>query len=247
MHRFKFAVVAMLWVVMLAPGAWALTAEEIMARVDENLYYGEAYMVSDMVIRSGRREMTKTMEIWMQEENALVEFTNPGDRGTKYLKMEDQMWIFFPDADDLVLISGHMLKQGFMGSDMSYEDMMVTEKFTDLYEVVLEDEDEVDGRSTWVLRAEAKPEAEVSYAIRKMWVDQEHFYTVREELFALSGRLLKTSQVEEVRDIDGRMFPVVVTMEDVLKRDSSTTLTVREIEFDVEIAADLFSLQSLMR
>ena len=52
------------------------------------------------------------MVILSAKENSLIEFTNPRDRGTKYLKRGDELWMFFPDAEDLVRISGHMLNRG---------------------------------------------------------------------------------------------------------------------------------------
>ena len=45
------------------------------------------------------------------KQNSLTEFTNPGS-GTKFLKRGDELWMFFPDAEDIVKISGHMLNQG---------------------------------------------------------------------------------------------------------------------------------------
>ncbi len=243
----KRLVLLMLLLVCNSGSAIAETAEQIMKMVEANVYYGEAYMESDMTIRSGRREMTKTMSIWVQGQNALAEFTNPADRGTKYLKLEDEMWIFFPDAEDLVLISGHMLRQGFMGSDMSYEDMMTTEKLSELYDLELESQEDLDGRPTWVIGATAKEGVDVSYAIRKMWIDQEYHISVREELYAVSGRLLKVSRVEEIDQIAGRNYPVTVVTEDALRRDSSTTLRILHIDFDIDVADGLFSLESLQR
>ncbi len=67
------------------------------------------------------------------KKNALVEFTNPQDRGIKFLKREDNLWMFFPDAEEIIKISGHMLNQGMMGSDFSYQDIMESDNLTDLY------------------------------------------------------------------------------------------------------------------
>ena len=53
-----------------------------------------------------------------------MEFTNPEDRGTRYLKRDKNLWIYFPKEQDTVKISGHLLKEGMMGSDVSYEDAL---------------------------------------------------------------------------------------------------------------------------
>src|SRR5690554_3117643 len=99
-----------------------MTAEEIMEKRDDNEFIHSARIEATMIISQGGREIEKTMEMLSLEKDALVEFTNAADRGTKYLKKEDNLWMFFPDAEDIVKISGHMLEQGFMGSDFSYQE-----------------------------------------------------------------------------------------------------------------------------
>ena len=93
----------------------ALTAEEIIKRRDDNEYYDSAMAEAEMVIINRNRRIVKTMTSYGQGDNGLVIFTNPRDRGTKFLKRGDDLWMFFPDAEDLVKISGHMLNQGIMG------------------------------------------------------------------------------------------------------------------------------------
>ena len=152
-----------------------------------------------------------------------------------------------PHADDLVKISGHMLRQGMMGSDFSYSDALEADKLTELYTFTVVGEEEIDSRPTYVIEAEALPGAEVSYAKRKGWIDQERFVPLREELYAVSGKLLKVSTTKKVEYINGRYIPTEVVMEDQLKRNSSTTMILTHIEVGVEIPEGLLSLRSLMR
>ena len=225
-----------------------LTAEEIVARMDANAYMASAHLVAKLVIRAGSREITKQMEGWVVgNQKAMVTFLNPGDRGTKYLKLGDELWMFFPDAEDLVKISGHMLKQGMMGSDFSYQDALESEKMGELYEFKLAGVETYDGARCYVLEATALPGKQVSYPKRKIWVDCEKFVARREELYAASGKLLKVSRVEEVKEKGGRTYASRVVMEDKLKRGSSTILIIEQVEFDLKIPDDMFSLRNLMR
>ena len=225
-----------------------LTAEEIVARMDANAYMASAHLVAKLVIRAGSREITKQMEGWVVgNQKAMVTFLNPGDRGTKYLKLGDELWMFFPDAEDLVKISGHMLKQGMMGSDFSYQDALESEKMGELYEFKLAGVETYDGARCYVLEATALPGKQVSYPKRKIWVDCKKFVARREELYAASGKLLKVSRVEEVKEKGGRTYASRVVMEDKLKRGSSTILIIEQVEFDLKIPDDMFSLRNLMR
>ncbi|NMB25405.1 MAG: outer membrane lipoprotein-sorting protein, partial [Firmicutes bacterium] len=79
---------------MASPMASAMTAEEIIQKRDSNEYVKTAIAESKMVIVSGKREMTKTMITYAKDDHALTVFTNPRDRGTKFLKRGDDLWMF---------------------------------------------------------------------------------------------------------------------------------------------------------
>ncbi len=222
-----------------------MTAEEIMERRDDNEYIHSARIKATMVISQGGREIEKTMDMFSLEEDALVEFTNAADRGTKYLKKEDNLWMFFPDAEDIVKISGHMLEQGFMGSDFSYQEMMESDKLTELYTFTLLEEDSFNNRPCYVLEAIAVPDQKVSYYRRVTWIDKERFVGLKEELYAESGRLLKVSEVQEIEEIDDRWIPVKSIMENKLRKDTYTQFIIDEIELNPELDENMFSLQSL--
>ncbi|MFP4370701.1 MAG: outer membrane lipoprotein-sorting protein [Halanaerobium sp.] len=238
-----FLIINLLFTVQIA--AEELTAEEIINRRDENEYIITAYSEAEMIIKSGGRTQTKVMRSWQDEENAMAEFTNPRDRGTRFLKRGDDLWMFFPDAEDLVKISGHMLEQGMMGSDFSYQDMLESDKLTDLYEFELLGEEEYEGRSAYKLEGIKVPGKEVSYYRRVVWIDSERFVGLKEELYAESGRLLKEAKVLEVEEIDGRWYPVQMIMENKLRKNTSTEFIVKEIEFNPELPEDIFTLERL--
>lgn len=225
-----------------------LSVDDIIARVDANAYVDSGFFKSTMVIRTGRRELVKQMETWTDGDgNGLVTFVNPADRGTKYLKLGNELWMYFPDADDLVKISGHMLRQGFMGSDFSYEEAIESRRLEDLYTFTLTGVEPCDDATCYVIEAVARPGVQVTYAQRRIWVDTELFAVRKEELLAAGGRLLKVARVDRIEEIAGRNFATQVTMEDILRPGSSTTLTLDHVELGVEIPEGLFSLRSLMR
>jgi outer membrane lipoprotein-sorting protein len=222
-----------------------MTAEEIIIQRDNNEYFDSVRLEAEMIIVSGGRKMTKTMIALSDKKNSLVEFTNPQDRGTKFLKREDNLWMFFPDAEDIVKISGHMLNQGMMGSDFSYQDIMESDKLTDLYDFKIIGEEEIDGRPCYVLEGVAREGVKVSYYRRVSWVDKERFIGLKEELYAQSGRLLKETKVNELEKINERWIPVDSLMEDKLRKNTYTEFKISLIDFNPEIPEETFSLQSL--
>jgi outer membrane lipoprotein-sorting protein len=244
--RLVVSTVSLITVFIIATLAFStLTAEEIIKRRDNNEHYDTAQVEAEMVIINRNRKLIKTMTTYAQDENGLAIFTNPRDRGTKFLKRGDDLWMFFPDAEDLVKISGHMLNQGMMGSDFSYQDMMESDKLTDLYHFKLIGEEEYEGRACYVLEGIAREGKKVSYYRRKSWIDQERFVGLKEELYAQSGRLLKVMNVTKVEKLEGRWYPMVSVMEDKLRKDTRTEFIIKSIEFNPKLPAGTFTLENL--
>ena len=245
--RFLLAgiIISILFSSLITAAAAEMTAEEIINMRDDNEYFDTAQMEAEMIIVSGSRKIIKTMNALTDKKNSLVEFTNSQDRGTKFLKREDDLWMFFPDAEEIIKISGHMLNQGMMGSDFSYQDVMEADKLTDLYDFKIIKEEEIDGRPCYVLEGIAREGVKVSYYRRVSWIDKERFIGLKEELYAESGRILKETKVNEVQEIEGRWIPIDSVMENKLRKDTYTGFKITKIDFNPEIPEEIFSLQNL--
>ncbi|MGE5507409.1 MAG: outer membrane lipoprotein-sorting protein [Chitinophagales bacterium] len=241
------AVIVFATALAFALPASAITPEEILKRVDDNDYLKSARIKASMTITSGGRDVTKTYAGYIDGDRAMIEFTNARDRGTKYLKLNGELWMFFPDAEDVVKISGHLLRQGMMGSDFSYEDALESQKLTTLYQVKLVGEEKVDDRDTYVLELVARPGAEVAYAKRKQWITKTEFVPVKAELYAQSGKLLKVVTAGNIKRFGDRWFATEVVMENMLKKGSRTRMTVDSLEFGVTIPPETFSREALRR
>lgn len=237
--------ISILFSSLIITTAAEMTAEEIINKRDDNEYFDTAQMEAEMIIVSGGRKITKTMLILSDKRNALIEFTNPVDRGTKFLKREGDLWMFFPDAEEIIKISGHMLNQGMMGSDFSYQDIMESDKLTDLYDFKIIGEEELNGRPCYVLEGIAREGIKVSYYRRVSWIDKERFIGLKEELYTQSGRLLKETKVNKIEEIEGRWIPIDSVMENKLRKNTYTGFKITNIDFNPEIPEETFTLQNL--
>jgi len=222
------------------------SGEEILNRIDENLSSENRVVTSKMVIHGSRGDRTIESKSWSEgDTKAFTEYLSPPrEADTKMLKLEDQLWIYSPSTDRTIQISGHMLRQSVMGSDLSYEDMMDDSKLIDDYYAVVIGEEVIEDRNCWVLELNAKNE-DVSYQIRKIWVDRERYIPLREELYAKSGKLLKRMELTDIRHMGGRWFPGKMVFKDMLKKGDGTEFIIDEIRFDVDIGEHVFTKASL--
>jgi outer membrane lipoprotein-sorting protein len=222
------------------------SGEEILDRIDRNMSSKNRILTSKMIIHSARGERTIESKTWAEGENkAYTEYISPArEAGTKMLKLEDQLWIYSPSTDRSIQISGHMLRQSVMGSDLSYEDMMEDSKLTDKYDAVVTGSENYQKRDCWIIELNAKT-ADVTYQIRKVWVDKERYVPMKEELYAKSGTLLKKTELFDIKKIGNRWFPYRIIFKDMLKKGDGTEFIIDSIQFDQEIPDYIFTKASL--
>jgi outer membrane lipoprotein-sorting protein len=224
------------------------SGESILNKVDENSYAKTRIAVSQMVIHLARTARTVRAKSWVSgTDKSFTEFLYPArDKGTKMLKLGDELWTYTPSIDRTIKISGHMLRQSVMGSDLSYEDMMEDHKLIDQYSASVAGTDTVLGRQCWVLELTAK-DAAVSYHTRKIWVDKERYVPLREHRFAKSGKLLKTTEVKSVAQRQGRWVADRVSFKDALKSGDGTEFVLDSIRLNVQIPDYIFTKAALKK
>jgi outer membrane lipoprotein-sorting protein len=231
-----------------ALGAQGLgSADEILAKVDANMSFGNMRYSGRLEITIGGETRYKTMDaVAMGSDKAFAEFTNPEDRGTRYLKLAKDLWIYFPKEQDTVKISGHLLKEGMMGSDVSYEDALESRDFKVKYSASLKGKESLDGRDCFVVQLDAKvPTA--AYDRRVMWIDAERYIVLKEEMYAKSGKLIKTSAALEVKRIGDRWYPSRSEYVSKLRNDTKTVFAMSSIEFNVDLDSRQFTMAALTK
>jgi len=222
----------------------------ILQKLDDNIGSDNKIYLGKMIIHGRRGSRTVESKSWIQgDEKSFTEYlAPPREKGTKMLKLEDQLWTYSPSTDRTIKISGHMLRQSVMGSDLSYEDMMEDRRMQKIYDANVVGEENIRNHPCWILELTAKEgEQDVAYYSRKIWVDMERYVSLKEDRYAKSGKLLKTTEVNNVSRVDDRWVPDKIIFKDVLKTGKGTEFIIESIEFNADIPDYIFSKASLRK
>lgn len=243
MKRIKILVIAFL---LAAVSIAQPTAKTILESVDKNMSAKNRVFESSMTIHGRRNSRTITSKAYsVGDKKSFTEYLSPArEQGTKMLKLEDKLWIYSPSTDRTIQISGHMLRQSVMGSDLSYEDMMDDRKLTDIYDAEVKGEEEINGRKCYILEMLANV-SDVAYYKRKMWIDVGRYVPLQEELYAKSGQLLKRTTLSDVKQFQGRWFPTTMVYKDMLKQGDGTEFKILDAKFDTDIPEYIFTKAAL--
>jgi outer membrane lipoprotein-sorting protein len=224
----------------------AQNADQILEKVDANMSSKNRIFESEMIIHGKRNSRTISSRSYsVGDKKSFTEYLSPArEQGTKMLKLEDKLWIYSPSTDRIIQISGHLLRQSVMGSDLSYEDMMDDRKLTEVYSAKVIGNEKIGDRNAHILELFAKVE-DVAYYKRKIWIDTEYFVPLKEDLFAKSGQLLKQTTLSDIKNIQGRWFPTKIVYKDMLKQGDGTEFRIISAKFNQEIQEYIFTKAAL--
>lgn len=231
----------------IGPGAQSPEPDPValLARVDANELYDTISYAGEMVIEyKGKRFVKEFKAFGRENRDSFIEFTNSEDAGTKYLKKDGRLFVYSPDTEQVMPISGHMLKESMMGSDLSYEDAIENDGLAKRYVPTLAGSDSFDGRDVWVLDLEAIKKTE-SYPRQRLFIAKDTLDCLHYELYALSGARLKEYNLIRIEQIGSRRFPVESEMRDFLRKGSRTLFRLGNVEIDKPIADSVFSTRNL--
>jgi len=233
------------FLMVLSANIFAQSAEEIVRTMDRLQTFGTIYAEGNMTTVDRFGEKRSSYRSWSRESrDFLIEFTNVEERGQKILKVDDELYLFYPDAEDIIPMHGSALKQSLFG-DISYEDITEGKNTLDKYAVALKADEVVEGADCWVIEMIATSR-DVPYPKQVIKVGKADYILKEAEYYARSGRLLKTVEVTSVEIFDdGRMVISGMVMKDQLRKGSRTSMTIDKVEINPTLDENLFSLRSL--
>ena len=223
-------------------------ASNIIEKIDNNMFSKTQIVTSEMIIYGKRKNrVIRSKGYSMGKENNFTEYLSPErEKGTKMLKLDNRLWIYSPGTDRTIQLSGHLLRQSVMGSDLSYEDMMEERKLSEVYDAKIIKDGNFNDSPVWIMDLISKVEG-LAYHKRTLWIDKTKFVPLKENLYAKSGTLLKTTTFSNIKKIDTRWYPMKINYKDMLKDGKGTDFVIIDISFDTYIPKDYFSKNMLKK
>jgi len=223
-------------------------ASNIIKKIDKNMFSKTQIVTSEMIVYGKRKKrVIRSKGYSMGKENNFTEYLSPErEKGTKMLKLDNRLWIYSPGTDRTIQLSGHLLRQSVMGSDLSYEDMMEERKLSEVYDAKIVKDGNFNDSPVWIMDLISKVEG-LAYHKRTLWIDKTKFVPLKENLYAKSGTLLKTTTFSNIKKIDTRWYPMKINYKDMLKDGKGTDFVIIDISFDTYIPKDYFSKNMLKK
>jgi outer membrane lipoprotein-sorting protein len=187
------------------------------------------------------------LRLWGKgEDKALIVIdAPPRDAGTATLKVDKNLWNYLPKISRTIRVPPSMMMGSWMGSDLTNDDLVRDSSYEDDYE------SEVVGRSEdppgWRVRMNARPDAVGLWNSVEMVFAYDSWLPVMAQFFDRKDRLSRTMRFEDVKVLGGRRIPTLISIVPEREEGRRTEFRYLDVEFDVELSDDMFSLSRLER
>jgi len=247
--RARWAAAAALAAALLAAAAplRAQSAREIVDRVDRLLRGASSRGTMTMDVVTAHFSRSMEMQIWsLGTQYALVRvLAPPRDAGTATLKAGQEIWNYLPRVDRTIRLPASLMSASWMGSHFTNDDLVKEDRLIDDYDIAVTFQGPRDGADVWELTLTPKPDAPVVWGRIVEEVRKADLMPVWARYYDEDGDLVRTMEFSDFRTMGGRLVPSTLTVHPADKPAEHTTIHYTNLEFDVGLTPDFFSLQRL--
>jgi outer membrane lipoprotein-sorting protein len=225
-----------------------LTVEEILTKVDAVLtkVKDQTYQAELEVQRDGK--VTKTLKFTAKLKGLfqkMIKFTAPGDvRDMAVLTTADGlMYVYMPSYKRVRRVAAHVRNQGFMGTDVTPEEMAITTMSVGWKAKILKQDARV-----WVL--EMKPDRDAGnesvYSKLIVTVSKAHEGVEKIDSYDSAGKLMRSQIRTEWKNFGAVSIPSVMTFKDH-RTGSQTVMRFLNCTVNQNVPDSAFTTRALTR
>jgi outer membrane lipoprotein-sorting protein len=134
-----------------------------------------------------------------------------------------------------------------MGSDFTNDDLVKESSVVEDYNHTLRQDTVVDGRPAYKIEMIPKPDAAVVWGKVIVYIDKKELNQLLVRYYDEDEVLVNTMVLSDIKPIGGRILPCRLEMIPADNPKQKTVIEYLELEFDLNVKQDFFSLQNMKR
>ncbi|MDH5753128.1 MAG: outer membrane lipoprotein-sorting protein, partial [Deltaproteobacteria bacterium] len=200
-------------------------------------------------VKTERYSRTMRLEAWSKgRERSLIRIISPKkDMGISTLKVEQNIWNYLPRINRVTKIPPSMMMGSWMGSHFTNDDLVKESSFEKDYTSSITFQGEREGKKIYEITSLPRPDAPVVWGKVVTLVEQETLLPLKTFYHDEEGALARVMAFDMRRRFGDRLLPARMELRPADKPGEYTTVIYEEMEFDVELSDEMFSLQNLRR
>jgi outer membrane lipoprotein-sorting protein len=231
----------------VALGANVNSADEWWKYADKEMRGDRSHSEMEMIIKTPNWNRTLGIESDVEGKNmALSTILSPAkEKGIRTLRLDNNMWNYFPKLRRKVAVSSSMLLASWMGSDFTNDDILKASSMSEDYTHSFLPDETIGGKKYKVIENKAKSDAKVMWPKIVTYSDPEDCLPREYRYYDKEGTLKRKLELSEIKEFDGHKVPSVWVMRPMDDKSKQTTIRYKDIDFDVKFKPDHFSQKGL--
>jgi outer membrane lipoprotein-sorting protein len=221
-------------------------ARELARKIDD-LYRSESsYAQIEMEVITPDWRRTLVLKGWtLGQKKTLIRILEPKkEAGVGTLRLDNEMWNYLPKTDKVIKIPPSMMMSSWMGSDFTNDDLVKEFTFVEDFFFRMMTPPEAE-KGFLYLECRPKPGVAVVWDKIIIAVDEAATLPVWQKFYDEKGKVARIMTYGEVKTFGRRTVPSVMEMVPQTKEGYKTVLRYKEIQFDLALKDDIFSLRAL--
>jgi outer membrane lipoprotein-sorting protein len=220
-------------------------AKKLIQQVDDMYRSAASRATMTMRVQTPNYQRSMTMESYtIGEEKMLIRILAPKkERGISTLKLDKEMWNFFPKINKTIKVPPSMMMGSWMGSDFTNDDLVKETSLTDDYSLSLDESSEI-----YVITLIPRSQTVTVWDKIIIKIDKEKYTPIEQAFYDEKNRKVRVMSYREPKQFGDVILPSVLEMVPLNKEGYKTLVTYDKLELNAEgVEEDLFTLRSLKR
>ncbi len=222
------------------------TVEEIVKKSDELYRSATSYAEMEMQIETPDWKRNMRLKAWTEGmKKTFITILEPKkDAGIGTLRMDTEMWNYFPKINKVMKIPPSMMMGSWMGSDFTNDDLVKESTLMDDYTYKL-----INGPDATKYYIELTPKEKTATVWGRIVVvaNKSDLLPVAQEFYDEKGIKVRLMTFRDVKVMGGKKIPAVMELQSLTKSGNKTTIIYKDVQFDVKLDPDTFTLRNLQK
>jgi len=189
------------------------------------------------------------MEVWSKgTKKSLVRVLKPlKEKGTATLKNGSEAYNYLPQTDRTIKLTSAMMMASWLGSHFTNDDLVKESRFSEDYTSKINFKGNRDGQDIIELTCIPKPDAAIVWGKLIIVVRKSDWAPLSIAYFDDDGVKKREMTFADYRTLKGKLVPLRMKMVPMDKPGEYTELVYENLELDIDVSDQFFSINQLKR
>jgi outer membrane lipoprotein-sorting protein len=218
--------------------------KKILDSVDRLYRADRSSATVEMRIETPEWKRTLEINVWAQGlEKTFIRILSPQkDKGVATLRIQNEMWNFFPKIDKTMKVPPSMMMGSWMGSDFTNDDLVKESTLLKDYDSKLLSSTD----NNYYIELKPKENTATVWGKIVVVVKKENTQPVRQEYYDDKGIKMREIVFKEMRTFGSKTIPAIMELTPFNKPGHKTTIEYKQLDFE-HVDNNIFTQMNLQK